>query len=61
VFYVVGDNTRQLRAFLCGLPTRAEEHWNLVTDPCDYYYSTASFYEKNILNFAFIKDLRKEF
>ena len=37
------------------------EHWNLVTDPCDYYYSTASFYEKNVLNFPFIKDLRKEF
>ena len=37
------------------------EHWQLVTDPCDYYYSTASFYEKDILNFPFIKDLREEF
>jgi len=37
------------------------EHWNLVTDPCDYYYSTAAFYEKNAPNFPFIKDLRKEF
>jgi hypothetical protein len=37
------------------------EHWNLVKDPNDYYYSTCSFYEKGINNFDFIKDLRDEY
>ncbi|HLP39180.1 transposase [Lacibacter sp.] len=37
------------------------EHWNLVTDPCEYYYSSASFYEKDIVHFPFLKDLRNEF
>jgi putative transposase len=37
------------------------EHWQLVTDPSDYFYSSASFYEKGSSNFTFIKDLRNEF
>lgn len=37
------------------------EHWALAQDPSDYYYSTASFYEKGEKRFPFIKDLREEF
>jgi REP element-mobilizing transposase RayT len=37
------------------------EHWQLVKDPSDYFYSTASFYEKEIIRFPFINDLRLEF
>jgi len=37
------------------------EHWNLVANPCDYYYSSALFYEKGISHFPLRKDLRKEF
>jgi putative transposase len=37
------------------------EHWNLVKDPCDYYFSSAKFYEMSIKQFEFLKDLRKEF
>lgn len=37
------------------------ERWNLATDPCGYYYSSASFYEKNIIHFPFLKDIRNEF
>jgi len=37
------------------------EHWSLVTDPCDYRYSTARFYENGIKDFGFIKDLQDEF
>ena len=33
----------------------------LVTDPCDYKYSTARFYKLGIKDFGFIKDLREEF
>ncbi len=38
-----------------------QERWKLVDDPCDYKYSTASYYERGIKTFAFIKDLREEF
>ncbi|MGF1639237.1 MAG: transposase [Cyclobacteriaceae bacterium] len=37
------------------------EHWQLATDPCDYKYSTAGFYEQDIKQFSFVKDLRDEF
>lgn len=37
------------------------EHWQLATDPCDYIYSSASFYEKDDRQFLFLKDLRNEF
>ncbi|MCC5928075.1 MAG: transposase [Cyclobacteriaceae bacterium] len=37
------------------------EYWQLVSDPCDYKYSSAAFYEKEIKNFPFLKDLRDEF
>ncbi len=37
------------------------EQWQLVKDPCDYKYSTARFYEQDIKEFAFVKDLREEF
>jgi putative transposase len=35
-------------------------HWNLANDPCDYKYSSASYYERNECNFAFLKDLMME-
>ena len=37
------------------------EPWKLVIDPCDYKYSSASFYEKGLSIFSFIKDFKKEF
>ncbi len=37
------------------------EHWQLVSDYCDYRYSTAKLYEMGINEFSFIKDLRNEF
>lgn len=37
------------------------DHWKLVTDPCDYHYSSARFYEMNDKTFPFLKDLREEF
>ncbi|MDQ0639622.1 putative transposase [Pedobacter sp. W3I1] len=37
------------------------EHWQLATEPEDYLYSSASFYEKNETNYSFLKDLRLEF
>lgn len=36
------------------------EHWRLAKDPSHYFYSSASFYEKNDLMFTFLKDLRVE-
>jgi putative transposase len=36
-------------------------HWSLVTEPADYSYSSALYYERDQLNFAFLKDLWKEF
>ena len=36
-------------------------NWQMVTDPCDYIYSTAKFYMMGEKNYAFIKDLRDEF
>lgn len=37
------------------------EHWQLVKDPVDYYYSSASFYFLGEKKFDFLKDLRLEF
>jgi REP element-mobilizing transposase RayT len=37
------------------------EHWQLVSDPCDYKYSSANYYELNDRSFYFLKDLRDEF
>ena len=37
------------------------EHWQLAADPCDYYYSSARFYDQGIKEFEFLKDLREEF
>ncbi|MDN4165740.1 transposase [Cytophagales bacterium LB-30] len=37
------------------------EHWQLATNPCEYQYSTAKFYELGVKEFSFIKDLRDEF
>ena len=36
------------------------EHWKLVTNPCDYKYSSARYYEINEKNFTFLKDLWEE-
>lgn len=33
------------------------EHWGLANNPCDYEYSSASFYEHNDKIFPFLKDL----
>ncbi len=34
------------------------EHWQLAKDPSDYFYSSASFYERDEWRFSFLKDLR---
>ncbi len=39
----------------------AQAHWKLVSDPCDYPFSTAKFYMMGVKEFNFIKDLREEF
>lgn len=36
-------------------------HWQLVSDPCDYYWSSAKFYEQRKKNFEFLKDIWDEF
>jgi len=36
-------------------------HWNLVTDPNDYFYSSCSFYEKNTTDFNWLTDYREDF
>jgi putative transposase len=35
--------------------------WKLVSDPCDYKYSSAAYYEMNDKNYNFLKDIRAEF
>ena len=37
------------------------ERWALATEPSDYFYSSASYYELEVSNFDIIKDLRNEF
>lgn len=37
------------------------KHWDLVSEPCDYKYSSASYYERNEKVFPFLKDLMEEF
>ena len=37
------------------------EKWSLAKGPADYKYSTALYYEKNIKNYTFIKNLMDEF
>lgn len=37
------------------------KHWQLAAEPADYFYSSASFYEKDQVNFSFLKDLREMF
>jgi len=36
------------------------ERWKLATDPCDYPYSSAPYYERDEKNYAFLKDLWDE-
>jgi putative transposase len=38
-----------------------QEHWQLVNNEVDYFYSSAKFYLTGIKDFDFIKDLRDEF
>lgn len=45
--------------YIHGNPVAA--HWQLVKDPCDYYYSSAAYYETGKKNFPFLKDLREVF
>jgi hypothetical protein len=35
-------------------------HCNLASNPWEYYYSAASFYELKEKNFNFLKDVREE-
>jgi len=37
------------------------EHWQLVTNPCYYKYSTCNYYNMGEITYTFIKDLRDEF
>ncbi len=36
-------------------------HWQLVTDPNDYFWSSAAFYEKGAKDFGFLKNIWEEF
>ena len=36
------------------------DHWNLAKDPCEYKYSSASYYEMNVREYGFLKDLFDE-
>jgi len=36
-------------------------HWQLANDPCEYYWSSAKYYERNEKTFNFLKDIREEF
>ena len=36
------------------------EHWSLAQDPCDYYFSSAQFYDNNKKVFSFLKYLWDE-
>ncbi len=38
-----------------------QEHWSLVTDPVNYHYSSAAFYENGCCNFPFLKSVYDEF
>ncbi len=37
------------------------ERWQLVSDPCDYIYSSAKYYMQGEKQYSFLKDLREEF
>ena len=37
------------------------DRWKLVSDPCDYIYSSAKFYMLGQKQYSFLKDLREEF
>jgi len=37
------------------------ERWRLVSDPCDYIYSSAKYYMLGQKQYSFLKDLRDEF
>jgi REP element-mobilizing transposase RayT len=37
------------------------ERWKLVSDPCDYIYSSAKYYMLGEKQYSFLKDLREEF
>ncbi len=38
-----------------------QDHWNLVVDPNDYFYSSCSFYERNKSIFEWLTDYREDF
>ena len=38
-----------------------QTHWNLATDPNDYYHSSCSFYEQGDDKFRWLRDYREDF
>ncbi|MEO6228519.1 MAG: transposase [Ferruginibacter sp.] len=36
-------------------------HWQLANDPADYFWSSANFYERRIMEFDFLKDIWEVF
>lgn len=36
-------------------------HWNLTSDPNDYFYSSCSFYERDEVRFKWLTDYREDF
>jgi len=38
-----------------------QEHWNLVSDPNDYEFSSCSFYERNDKRYEWLTDYREDF
>ena len=38
-----------------------QQHWNLVTDPNDYVFSSCSFYERNDHRYSWLRDYREDF
>jgi REP element-mobilizing transposase RayT len=38
-----------------------KDYWRLARDPSDYFYSSASYYERNETHFSFLKNLGDEF
>ena len=38
-----------------------QQHWNLVTDPNDYVFSSCSFYGRNDHRYSWLRDYREDF
>ncbi len=57
--YIYIVKKSHIKSWIIFIQNPLQEHLGLVKDPSEYKYSSAAYYEKGIIKFPFLKDLRE--